>query len=88
MLPRYPPETARSLRDDLVRTISYSRKRLIAQAEDLARRLELDPAIIAEFMFTKYAHWRYETEVRALVTLSEKDPATGLYFSPFSQAFV
>jgi hypothetical protein len=70
--------------DDQVRPISYTRRRLVVKTEELASAAELDQEMVAQFMFTKYAHWRYEKEVRALVNLDERDPVTGLYFCPFS----
>ena len=36
-------------------------------------------------MFTKYAHWKYEDEVRCFVTLEKADPKTNLYFAEFSE---
>ena len=33
---------------------------------------------------TKYSHWRYEKEVRAMINLDERDAATSHYFVDFS----
>ena len=37
-------------------------------------------------MFTKYAHWRYENEVRCFVTLEDRDPEKNMYFADFSDS--
>ena len=36
-------------------------------------------------MTTKYRDWKYEREVRILVSLKEADPETGVFFSRFGR---
>jgi hypothetical protein len=68
-----------------VHRISYSRQRLIAELDKLAPS-SVEAAIeMKKLLFTKYAHWRYEDEVRGFVTLEEQDSATQLYFVKFSE---
>jgi hypothetical protein len=64
--------------------VFYSRKRLIADIEKLSNPSNLTEEDARKFLFTKYAHWRYEKESRSFVTLEDKDPETGLYFANFS----
>lgn len=64
--------------------VTYSRKRLIVEAEQFRDPRSLDIDLAKRFLFTKYAHWRYENELRSFVTLENEDPVTGLYFAEFS----
>lgn len=65
--------------------IKYARKRMIVDPVALSRTSETDIVeTFRPFMFTKYAHWKYESEMRCLVELNEKDIETGLYFASFS----
>lgn len=64
--------------------VFYSRKRLVADLEKLSNPSNLTIDDARRFLFTKYAHWRYEKESRSFVTLEDKDPETGLYFANFS----
>lgn len=64
--------------------VSYSGKRLAADIDKLRFAHQIDPKIIAEIFFTKYAHWKYENEVRSFVNLNELDPEKKLYFVDFS----
>jgi hypothetical protein len=72
--------------DASVGQVSYSRRRLVVEAEKLRDPRQLDPDLARRFLFTKYSHWRYEDEVRCFVTLQDKDPSTGLYFAEFSDS--
>ncbi len=65
--------------------VRYSRRRLAVDAASLMnpRQLHLDEA--RQFLFTKFSHWRYENEVRGFVTLEDRDPETGLYFTDFGE---
>jgi hypothetical protein len=64
--------------------VLYSRKRLVANLEKLSNPSNLTEEDARKFLFTKYAHWRYEKEYRSFVTLDDKNPETGLYFANFS----
>lgn len=70
--------------DEHLGAITYSRKRLVVEAESFRNPRQLDVDVARRFLFTKYSHWRYENEVRSFVTLEEKDPEKGLYFANFS----
>jgi hypothetical protein len=70
--------------DELLGEVSYSRKRLVVEAESLRNARELNKETATRFLFTKYSHWRYENEVRCFVTLEDKDPEKDLYFADFS----
>lgn len=63
--------------------VTYSRKRLVIEAESLSEPNQLTPEIATKFLFTKYAHWQYENEVRGFVILEEKDTEKNMYFAPF-----
>lgn len=69
--------------DDLLGRVSYSRKRLVVEAEAFTLPVELAQETLIRFFFTKYSHWRYENEMRCLATLNERDPKTNLYFADF-----
>lgn len=70
--------------DERLGIVSYSRKRLLVETGHLLSAQQIDPQTAIKFLFTKYAHWKYENEVRVLVKLEETDPETGLYFEDFS----
>lgn len=63
---------------------SYSRKYLIKEIEQSLLNNQLDLETIRKFLLTKYAHWRYENEVRWIVKLGKKDPEKCKYFVDFS----
>lgn len=71
--------------EDRIGKVLYSRKRLVADLEKLSNPSLLSEEDALRFLFTKYAHWRYEKEFRSFVTKEEKDPETGLYFANFSE---
>ncbi len=70
--------------DDLLGSVTYSRKRLVVEAESLKNPQQLTPETMTRFLFTKYSHWRYENEVRCFVTLEDMDPKKNMYFAEFS----
>lgn len=71
--------------DEHLGEVNYSRKRLIAETETFRDPRQFDVETARRFLFTKYSHWRYESEVRSFVTLEDKDPERNLYFVPFSE---
>lgn len=71
--------------DEHLGAISYSRKRLIIETESFRNPQQVSPDAVIKFLYTKYAHWRYEKEVRCFVTLEDKDPENGLYFAEFNE---
>ncbi|PIP02362.1 MAG: hypothetical protein COW18_00380 [Zetaproteobacteria bacterium CG12_big_fil_rev_8_21_14_0_65_54_13] len=70
--------------DESIGEVSYSGKRLVVELEQLKSPKEFRPEEARKLLFTKYAHWSYENEFRAFVTLDEMDTDTGLYFARFS----
>ena len=70
--------------ESLLLAVSYTRRRVVVEAEKVMSRALLDPELIERFLATKYSHWRYEQESRFFVALPEPDPENGLYFAPFS----
>jgi hypothetical protein len=69
--------------EDLDR-VRYSRKRLIVETEQQLVLEQFDLETVTRFLFTKYAHWRYEEEVRCFVTLENRDPEKNMFFANFS----
>lgn len=72
--------------DTNVIQVKYTRTRLVAEAEALVSTRQLDKATMLRFLSTKYAHWRYENEVRGFVTLEDRDNETSLFFNEFSDS--
>jgi len=64
--------------------VSYSKRRLVTDTEKLVSPRQVDAETALNFLFTKYAHWRYEDEIRSFVSLENRDPETGLFFVTFS----
>lgn len=71
--------------DEHLGVVTYSRKRLVVEAEKFHNVRELDIETTTRFLFTKYSHWRYENEVRSFVTLEDMEPQSNLYFADFSE---
>lgn len=63
--------------------VNYSRKRLPISPAQLINYRQLDEKILISLFCTKYAHWRYENEVRSFVALEDKDPEKQMYFADF-----
>jgi hypothetical protein len=65
-----------------IHTISYSRRRVVIEADDLKhpRRDDID---FMKCLFTKYTHWRYEAEARVFVNLEETQREGVLHFIGF-----
>lgn len=70
--------------DEHLGAITYSRKRLVVETQNFRNPRDLSVDTVTRFLFTKYAHWRYENEVRCFVTLEDKDREKNLYFAEFS----
>lgn len=70
---------------DLAAPVSYTHRRLRALTMKILEG-RLDQEITRQLLFTKFAHWRYETEERSFVRLTEakRAPETELYFVEFS----
>lgn len=67
--------------------VTYSAKRLVADAERLAADQQLDSDMINRLLSTKYSHWKYESEVRHFVRLHDHSLDNGRYFAEFSGQF-
>lgn len=70
--------------DESVGPVTYSGKRIAARIDQLTVPRLLDQTTAVSLLFTKFSHWSYEDEMRAFVTLEDRDPETGLYFAEFS----
>jgi Protein of unknown function (DUF2971) len=70
--------------DEHLAPVNYSGRRLAVAAQTLLNPSEIDAATAKKFLFTKFAHWRYENEVRCFLSLDERDEDSGLYFAEFS----
>ncbi len=70
--------------DEHLTPVHYSGQRLAVEAERLLHPRDMDEATALKFLSTKFAHWRYEAEMRAFLSLEDPDPETGLYFANFS----
>jgi hypothetical protein len=70
--------------DEHLAPVRYSGQRLAVEAERLLHPRDMDEATALKFLGTKFAHWRYEAEMRAFLSLEDRDPETGLYFAEFS----
>ena len=64
--------------------VHYSRKRFQVSPEQIINYRQLNHETLRKLFFTKYAHWKYENEVRTFVTLDEKDTEKDMYFADFS----
>jgi hypothetical protein len=70
--------------DETVGPVNYSKKRIAAKIDQLAAPRLFNEATAISLLFTKFSHWIYEDEVRAFVTLEDRDAESGLYFADFS----
>lgn len=70
--------------DKSMGAVSYSGRRLAVELEQLESPRNLPADYVTKLLFTKYSHWKYESEYRAFVTLAEMDEDSGLHFAEFS----
>jgi hypothetical protein len=70
--------------DKNLAAIIYSGRRLAVDIEKMRDHSASATVIFERILFTKYAHWRYEAEVRAIVPAQTPDPSNNLYFAEFS----
>lgn len=66
-----------------VARVRYSPRRLPIRFVDDDPAKGLDESFVNELLTTKYAHWRYEKEVRAFLRLDHSTIEGGSYFYPF-----
>jgi hypothetical protein len=69
--------------DDHLHRISYSRRRIVIETEQL-RSHAIDDADVMKFLLTKYGHWRYESEARMFIKLKDSVVENGNRFEPFA----
>lgn len=65
-------------------TYSDSRKRLLSKTEQSLRENRFDSMYLQELLLTKYAHWRYEDEMRWLVNLRDTIMLQNMSFVNFN----
>lgn len=71
------------LADELIQRVNYVDQRVLAEFQDDVPS-KFNKALRDALLCTKYAHWKYEEEVRVFVKLQEAIPEETLYFYPFS----
>jgi hypothetical protein len=70
--------------DESVQLVTYSGRRSGVEAiEQLERGIDGVDTVL-KFLSTKYAHWRYEQEVRSFIRLDERDSENAPFFTDFS----
>jgi hypothetical protein len=74
--------------DIYLKEVNYSGRRLAVSVERFLDPTKIDEASAANFLFTKFSHWRYENEVRCFLTLEDPDPDSGLFFADFSERLI
>jgi Protein of unknown function (DUF2971) len=70
---------------NLLTKVRYTLKRLQARVDVIEGSDPNAQKEMLKVLSTKYAHWRYESEMRLFTRLNDKDPHTGLYFANFSR---
>jgi hypothetical protein len=68
--------------EDLLHMVTYQRRRVAIGFEQI-RAHSITPSTLVNSVFTKYWHWRYESEARMLVKLQHAISEDGLFFAPF-----
>jgi hypothetical protein len=63
--------------EQILKPVSYRKSRPVLKKVDLE--------VANWLLFTKYADWNYEQEVRIFTSLEDRDPATGFYFGNFGE---
>lgn len=66
--------------DAILKPVSYVKGRPILK--------QISMEVAHWLLFTKYIDWQYEQEARIFITLTDRDPASGLYFGDFSKQLV
>lgn len=72
--------------DELALEVIYRRRPYEANFMDgiVSQDSDLASDMLLTVMRTKFAHWRYEQEVRLLTAVDDPEPISGIHFSPFS----
>jgi len=68
-----------------VREVQYRSKRIQPNLLEMIFLQEKHEEFMAALLTTKFAHWRYEQEIRAFVRLDHQSQENGLYFFDFSE---
>ena len=76
------------LKDEVAIPIEYSASRLPVIYNNGDPSQGLSEQFAGNLVHTKYEHWRYEDEVRMVMTLDETTEEGGSYFYPFSSDLV
>ncbi len=71
-----------------VERVNYVKDRTQVRFENDDPEKGLSLSFVEELLRTKYVHWRYEGEWRALVSLNESTKEDGKYFNYFSERLV
>ena len=70
---------------NLLTKVQYSSTRLQVRVDLIEADGPKAQKEMLKVLSTKYAHWRYESEMRLFTRLNDRDPETGLYFADFSR---
>jgi hypothetical protein len=70
---------------NLLTKVRYSSTRPQARVDVIEGGGPKSQKEMLKVLSTKYAHWRYESEMRLFTRLNDRDPDTGLYFANFSR---
>ena len=74
------------VQDDQVTRVTYTENRLVISARDVDNASEEEgKSLMVRLLSTKYIGWQYEEEVRAYISLEEKNSSTGLYYVDFGE---
>jgi hypothetical protein len=68
----------------LLLKVHYTKKRLTPRVHVIEGKAPENQKEMFRVLTTKYEHWRYESEMRLFIRLTDKDPDTGLYFADFA----
>lgn len=71
--------------DNKTLPMSYDGRRLELDIEREISRRSGPIELVRKLMTTKYRDWKYEREVRILVSLKKPDPETGFFFCKFGR---
>ncbi|MEA2163750.1 MAG: hypothetical protein QOK37_1877 [Thermoanaerobaculia bacterium] len=71
--------------EEVIAPVMYAKRRFKLQPDPLKATGAPDEESVKKLMFTKYSHWRYESELRTFGRLDQRDSDTGLFFATFNE---
>ncbi|MFO1259669.1 MAG: DUF2971 domain-containing protein [Sphingomonadaceae bacterium] len=73
------------LADDIANKVNYRRTRVPCDWIKFYADFDYRFLIMEQVLLTKFSHWRYENEIRAMVALDHSTERNGLYFYDFGK---